>query len=155
MRREREPPKYNGKNDIRDYLIQFEMIAEINEWDNEECGLHLATSLLADACDVLKLIPSELKRDYMSIQKALLERYCPEGREAMFTVELWNRVCKKGEKVATFGHEMRKLAKEAYPHAMLHEQILVNLYVKGLPNKEMRRHVHLSRPKTLNDHFGN
>ena len=33
--------------------------------------------------------------------------------------------------------------------SFIHEQVLIDLFVKGLPTKEMRRHVHLSRPSSL------
>jgi hypothetical protein len=41
------------------------------------------------------------------------------------------------------------LAKDAYPKHTLHEPFLVDLFAKGLATKEMRRYVHLSKPRTL------
>jgi hypothetical protein len=141
--------KYDGKTDIRNYLVQFDLTANYNGWNDEECGLQLATSLIGEAREVLSFLPLEMASDYESLYEALMKRYAPHGRETHFTVQLWNRCCEKGESVATFGHAIRKLAREAYPGLSIHEQLLVDLFIKGLPTLNMRRHVHMARPRTL------
>ena len=148
-RRQKEAMKFSGKGEVKDYLLYFELLADYNGWDNHTAGLELATSLTDDAREVLSSLPPGMISDYLSLQHALLSRFSPDGREASFTVRLWNRVCNRGESVAAFGHAVRKLAKEAYPGIALHEQILIDIFVKGLPTREMRRHVHLARPTTL------
>ena len=52
---------------------------------------------------------------------------------------------------STFGYALRKLAGKAYPHMQLPEQLLVNLYINGLGDKELKRHVYLSKPDTLDE----
>ena len=148
-RREKEPMKYDGSTDVKDYLLYFDLLAEMNGWSDRECGLQLATSLVGDAREVLSSVSPGLTRDFASLEQALLTRFSPEGRESSFTVLLWNRTCKKSESVSAFGHAVRKLAKEAYPGVKIHEQILVDIFTKGLPSPAMRRHVHLARPASL------
>jgi hypothetical protein len=94
-------------------------------------------------------LSKDMARDYVTLQQALMNRFSPEGRESYYTVQLWNRTCQKGEKVAEFGYALKKLAKIAYPGVSLHEQLLVDLFIKGLPTREMRKHLHLARPSTL------
>ena len=139
-RREKEPMKYDGSTDVKDYLLYFDLLAEMNGWSDRECGLQLATSLVGDAREVLSSVPPGLTRDFASLEQALLTRFSPEGRESSFTVLLWNRTCKKSESVSAFGHAVRKLAKEAYPGVKIHEQILVDIFTKGLPSPAMHRH---------------
>ena len=98
---------------------------------------------------MLGSMPREQTRNYIQLQRALLQRFSPEGRESTYQVELWGRACRKGESVVSFGGALRKLAREAYPGLGLHEQVLVDLYVRGLPSKEMKRHVHVSKPRSL------
>ena len=62
-----------------------------------------------------------------------------------------NRNKKSNEDSTTFGYALRKLAGKAYPHMQLPEQILVNLYINGLGDKELKRHVYLSKPNTLHE----
>jgi hypothetical protein len=142
---------YNGRTDIKDYLLQFGIVANYNGWDRQERGMQLATCLIDEAREVLGSLPGWKTQDYAALKRALLHRFSPEGRESKFTVELWNKRCGKTESVAAFGHSLRKLSKEAYPGVAMHDQILVDLFVKGLPTREMRRHVHLARPPSLDD----
>ena len=55
------------------------------------------------------------------------------------------------EKLSTFGYSLRKLACKAYPAMQLPEQVLVNIYINGLGDKELKRHVYLSKPETLDE----
>jgi hypothetical protein len=123
----------------------------MNYWTNEECGYQLASCLTGEATEVMGSLSKEMARDYLALQQALINRFSPKGRESYFTVQLWNRSCLKGEKVADFGYELKKLAKKAYPKVRLHEQLLVDLFIKGLPSKDMRKHLHLARPSTLEE----
>jgi hypothetical protein len=138
-----------GRTDVKDYLLQFEIIAEMNSWSNEECGYQLASCLSGEATEIMGSLSKDMARDYLALQQALINRFSPDGRESYFTVQLWNRTCKKDEGVAEFGYALKKLARKAYPKVRLHEQLLVDLFVKGLPTREMRRHLHLVRPATL------
>jgi hypothetical protein len=150
-KRDKEPKEYSGKTDVKAFLLQFELIAEMNSWTNEECGYQLASCLLGEATEVMGALSKEMARDYLALQQALINRFSPKGRESYFTVQLWNRSCQKGEKVADYGYELKKLAKRAYPKVLLHEQLLVDLYIKGLPSREMRKHIHVVRPTSLEE----
>ena len=46
-------PSYDGSSSLHDYLIQFEMISELNQWSSEMKALQLATSLQGKARGVL------------------------------------------------------------------------------------------------------
>lgn len=51
--------------------------------------------------------------------------------------------------MATYAYALRRLAHKAYPNMQLPEQVLVNVYINGLGDKELKRHVYLSKPQTL------
>ena len=102
-----KPSKFDGRSDINDYLLQFEILAEANGWDEVESGRQLAGCLSGEACEVLGSLGSERARDYVSLVTALVSRYSPQGREGKFSVELMNRTCKKGESVSEYGQSLR------------------------------------------------
>lgn len=77
------------------------------------------------------------------------QRFDPEDRETAYSFELMNQVRKSGEDVATYGYALRRLAYRAYPSMQLPEQVLVNLYINGLGDKDLKRHVYLIKPQTL------
>ena len=59
------------------------------------------------------------------------------------------RVCSSREDVATFGHQIRRLARKAYPNNDLPERVLIDLFIRGLPSEEMKRHVSSFEPNSL------
>jgi hypothetical protein len=60
---------YNGKSSWLDYLLHFEMIAEINHWDTSTMAMELATSLRDTALAVLGDVEKEEQRDYLTLVK--------------------------------------------------------------------------------------
>ena len=60
-----------------------------------------------------------------------------------------NCKCKKKESVSKHAQDLRALARKAYPRRPHAEGVLVDLFARGLPSKEMRRLVQVSRPRTV------
>ena len=145
-RREKEPAKYEGRSDLVDYLHHFSKIAKRNQWTYEVCGLELATSLQGEAREVLRFLPLDKEDDCNAIIQALSTRFDPEGRESRYSAELMERVCQPKEDVATYGHQLQRLAKKAYPGSQLPERVLVDLFIRGLPSDDMKRHVSSFEP---------
>jgi hypothetical protein len=141
--------RYNGKTDWNDYYSHFTAVAEWNAWSYHECGLQLALSLVDEAREVFSGLPSSQRQDFNVLVNAMKQRYDPEGRETTYSFELMNRVRRHGEDSAGFGYALRRLANRAYPHMQLPEQILVNIFINGLGDKELKRHVFLAKPDTL------
>ena len=127
--------KFDGQNDW-------------NDWTYCEAGLQLAISLTDEAREVLGSLPSAHQHDYDILVDALTRRFSPEGRESQYSLELMNNMCKSDQSVTAYGHTLRRLANRAYPGQIV-DKILVDFYMKGLPNQDMKRHVYLAKPKTL------
>ena len=108
-----------------------------NQWGYHECGLQLAISLVDEAREVLSSLPRHLQNDYNSLVEALTSRYSPAGKESQFAFELMNRTCGPEENVAVFGQALRRLASKAYGESV-NDRILLNLLVKGLPDRGMQ-----------------
>ena len=150
-RREREPMKFNGKTDWRDYLGHFTAVAEWNRWNYEELGLQLAISLTDEAREVLGSLTGAEQYDFETLKGALTRRFSPEGKESQYSLQLMNLTCKPGETVTSYGQTMRRLANRAYPESLLDEKVLVDLYIRGLPDYDMKRHVYLAKPVSLTE----
>ena len=71
----KEPPKFSGKGEVKEYLIQFQICSQINHWSYGECGEQLATSLTDDAQEVLTAVPRGLTADYDALSRQLLHRF--------------------------------------------------------------------------------
>lgn len=62
-----------------------------------------------------------------------------------------NQTCSSDEDVSNFRHTLRRLASKAYSDKPADEKMLVNLFIKGLRDVEMKRHVYLEKPQNLTE----
>ena len=145
-KKEKEPSKYDGKTDLADYLFHFSKVAKRNGWDYANCGIELATCLMGEAREVLSCLPIEIEDDYNTLVNALSTRFDPEGKESKYSADLMERTCLPREDVATYGHQLKRLARKAYPSNDLPERVLIDLFIRGLPSEEMKRHVSSFEP---------
>ena len=56
--------KYDGKSDVHEFLLQFEISVGYNEWDNTKCGIYLATCLVDEACKLMGRLGLTAAKDY-------------------------------------------------------------------------------------------
>ncbi len=78
---------------------------------------------------------------------ALHQRYDPEGREGWYSMELM----KRGGVVRMWLHLVMGFASWLAKHTLdrLPEAVLVDLYICGLGDKSLDRHVYLEKPQSL------
>ena len=145
----KEPRKFNGKDDLNDYLLYFARMIKLNNWPYDIAGLQLATSLEGDAASVLSRLRNGLSEDYHEICRALWNKYYPSGSEGRFAFDFLNRVRKSNETPVQFGEALVRLASHAFPCGNVPEQLLVNLFAKGLADEEATKYVYLAMPQTL------
>ena len=151
QKRSMVPMKYDGLSDFEDFIGHFDAVALWNEWTYEEKGMQLACCLIQDAREVLTTVPLPMQTDYDSLIGALDERFRPPGREAQYTFKLMNRTLRENEPLAAYALDLRRLAKRAFPGEPPNERLMINVFVKGLRDNGMKRHVHAFTPDTLRD----
>ena len=93
----KRPATYDGKSSCRDYLVQFEMIAELNRWDAPTRDLELATSLRGLALAILSDLGPKERGDYNKLLRALVGRFEPDNQSEVFRSQLKGRQRRKGE----------------------------------------------------------
>ena len=147
----REPPKFTGKTDVHDFLSQFELVRKYNRWSEYDAGFELACSLDEDARELCSTLPEAESCNYKNLREALRNRFAPPGNESRHVVHLFGRVMQKGETVAAYGGALRKLARDVYPRNPLGPHVLVGLFIKGLRDKDLQRHVHMGKPQNLEE----
>ena len=153
-RRERIPDTFDGSEDeLKDYLLYFEICANWNGWDYHDMGLNLAMSLRGPALQVLSLLKHEDGNDFDAIVNVLRCRFDPGGREWFWKARF--RDCKKlpGETTEEYMFALQKLASLAYPQFSpeVRETLVVDRFVAGLPSMDIQRHVYFSHPATIAD----
>ncbi len=149
--KEKEPDKYDGKSDLTDYLCHFGKVAKINKWTYTDCGLELAISLMGEARSVLPDLPKLKEDDYLSLVHALIQRFDPPGREYKYSSDFLERCCGPEEDLSEYAHQLRKLARKAYPGITVPDGIIIDVFIRGLPERDMIEHVSLAQPQTLKE----
>ncbi|ESO93008.1 hypothetical protein LOTGIDRAFT_162033 [Lottia gigantea] len=71
------PNKYDGCSSLEDYLIQFEVSARINRWNNREKAEFLAVSLVGPAQELLGTVNPYTLQEYGALVEALRQRFSP------------------------------------------------------------------------------
>ena len=122
-----------------------------NEWTDQEKAAQLSICLRGNAQRVLsELTKSELS-DYNKLRSALTQRFCPPERETAFRCEFRTRRRSRDESAAEYGYSLKRLASHAFPQIpmSMRESLVIEQYVSGLGNAELKRHVQFSHPSTL------
>lgn len=149
--RNKKPANYDGKSSWSDYLIQFEMIAELNKWDNLTKAYELATSLRGDAQTVLSDISPNMRRNYQQLVNVLGSRFEPRNQSELYRAKLKNKVRKRGEKLEDLAHDIKSLTRYAYPNVSpeTREQLSKDCFIDSLCDAELEWAVYQGKPYSL------
>ena len=86
-----KPSTFDGNTSWSDFKSHFEVCSELNGWTHNEKGMYLAVSLRGNAQGVLGNLPSYEQRDYLSLCKALEQRFAPSNQTDLYRAQLRER----------------------------------------------------------------
>ena len=75
MKPTQRPKTFDGKTSWDAYKTQFEIVAQINRWDDNEKAAFLTASLQGPAVNVLNCLSESSRRSYNALLQALDSRY--------------------------------------------------------------------------------
>ena len=151
----KRPANYDGQTSWRDYLVQFDMVAELNpwlnRWDRVTKALELATSLRGGARSVLADLSPEDRNNYESLVAALAARFEPDNQSEVYRAQLKARRRKTGESLTELAQEVRRLTWKAYPstNAEIREQLASECFIDALNDAELEWAVFQTKPSSL------
>ena len=150
-RRIEKAPKYDGKSDLTDFMVQFEQVAAWNKWTESDKAAQLLISLDGTAKQMLSELTMDKIGNYQSIKQALINRFNPVERETAYRCEFKSKRRQKGESIEDFGYSLRKIALKAYPNVNFSgvETHVIDQFIQGLGNAELKKHVQFHHPQTL------
>ncbi len=145
------PAEYDGKSSFQDYLVHFEMVSDLNGWDQLTRALELATSLRGQAQSVLSDLTPEERRDFISLVKVLTWRFEPDNLSEIYRAQLKGRERHKDEALPVLCHDLKKLVRKAHPGAppTFRDTIATDSFIDALGNEELEWAVHQAKPKTI------
>jgi hypothetical protein len=151
--RYRKPANYDGKTDWQDYFVQFEMVAELNQWDDRTKALELATNLRGVAQGVLSDLRPEHRMSYRHLVFALQSRFEPTNQSELYRAQIKNRIRKKGEALTELAQDVKRLVRLAYPESpsAVREHLARDCFIDSLNDSELEWAVFQGKAYTVED----
>ncbi|XP_069110225.1 uncharacterized protein [Argopecten irradians] len=148
-----KPHTYDGTDDLEEYLTQFNIVSEINEWSYDSKSLHLAGSLVGGARALLNEMSHEQRRDYKSLVDALNTRFGSENRAEIFRSSLQSKVKGKDETIPELAQAIKRLTRKAYPNAAsdMIELLSLDYFIDAITDTEVRLRLREVGPKTISE----
>ena len=128
-----ESPKYDGKSNIKQFLIDFERYLEfIAVEEDAEMAALLYSALTGDALAWARLLPSEETKSYMILKDLLKSEFSPDNfQKATKRGLLYGTTQKDGESFRSFLRRLQTMAKESMDRETMTERELVTIACKG------------------------
>ena len=149
------PPlsKFNGEQTeegetFKDWLAQFEMVADVCGWKGQIKLAHLVTRLRGQALAFYRTCTSAQTANYTALVAELTKQFTPVHIPAVQTSVFHDRQQKVEESVDSYTQDLRKLFIKAYPMSKqgskeakeMGKTVLANQFIVGLV-PELKRKV--------------
>lgn len=146
-----KPQYYDGSDDWEEYITQFDILSDINNWSYESKSLYLAGSLTGPARAILNELSSSERRDFDKLVRALSNRFGISNRAEMFRSQLQSKTRNKDESIPELAQMIRKLTRQAYPNASsnLLDVLALDHFIDALTDADMRFRLREARPKNI------
>ena len=149
-----KPLCFEGKeNCIESHLMQFEIIAKRNQWDDLEKADFLKCTLSGEASHISRDL--EESATYDDVITKLRQRYGSLEQIESFRMELKQRKRKPGESLAHLLKDIRRLFMQAYPGPPNYMTQLTakDAFIDVLDDRELTIKVMEREPNTLDQAF--
>ena len=147
------PSKYSGSTPWEDYVSHFEIVTEINGWNEREKACFLAASLEGSAAQIISDIPAFQRQDYQLLVRCLADRFSAYQQKDLCMLQLRNRTKKSGESYSQLAEDIRRLTSRAYPSADFStlESIACQHFIDAVPDPDIRRDLRKTKLRNLRD----
>ena len=131
---------YDGQTDIGEYLTQFNLIAEINNWSYKPKSLYLASSLTGSARSLLTELTEFQKRDFDSLVELLRTRYGTRNKAEIYRSQLKSIHKHNDQSIPELAAQVKKLTRQAYPDANMEltEILALDYFIDSLDDSDIR-----------------
>jgi len=140
-----KPDTYDGSVTLKEFLVQFELIARANHWSGDAKTAILVSSLRGKARVVLENEEDLENLSYDEL-KSKLELHFREIRLSQnYYSQFANRRQKFGEDITSLGSDLEKLSRLAYPECSqtIRDKIACTQFVSALSDQFVSRTLQL------------
>ncbi len=148
----KRPAPFDGEGSWEDYLVKFELLSKINNWNDHTKALELATSLKGQALQVLTELQPQQRESYVALVAALTARFDPSNVTELYRAKLKERVRGENETLPELAHDIQYLTRKAYPSMDTHarEHLILEKFIESLSDLELEWYVFQSKPQNIN-----
>ena len=152
-RRETEARRYNGKEPVAEYLLQFELTARRNGWTDHEKATSLLCALDGPARSLLAEIDDIDDISYATVKNLLTKRFGPISLPDVHEQALQDLRIARGQPIREVTTEVSRLIKLAYPEfdAAARERLAVKALITATNDKETMFYIREKDPKTMEE----
>jgi hypothetical protein len=148
---QQKAPIFDGRTTWEAYAAQFEIIAEINGWNEAERAQFLVSALRGGTLNTLSNLNVGQRRNYGELVRAFKRRYGASGQPELAKSKLRARAQRRDEKLPELAEDVERLTRLAYPD--VNEETLDSLamdqFLDALRDEDVRKEVLMSRPTGL------
>ena len=149
-----KPPRFEGKEHcIESHLVQFEIVAKRNGWDDGEKADFLKCSLVGEASQLLRDLSESATYD--DIVYKLRQRYGSLEQLESYRMELKQRKRRPGESLSSLLKDIRRIFTLAFPGPpnYMTELAAKDAFVEALNDRELMIKVCEREPGTLDQAY--
>jgi hypothetical protein len=147
-----KPETYSGETEWKTWLVHFNIIAEINNWQGVVKAKFMGGALRKEALKLYASLSTEARADPDQIISELKSRFDPCDPAQTYRLQLRQRRRKTDESLPALATEIRMLTNKAFPDApsSVIDEIAIDHFVEALEdNMDVRMAVRRAQPKTL------
>lgn len=147
------PDIYNGEDEWRDWLFQFESCAELNGWDDTTKCKFVFVRLKGTAGKALGDLDQDTRTDWKKLKDELTSRFDATTRPDLYKSEFMGRRKKDSETYLELGNAIRSLARKAYPSltSKVRDELAKDKFLRALDKTELALRVRHTNPKSLDE----
>ena len=151
--KQKKIPPYDGKDSWSDYLVQFEIVATMNRWTEDQKAQELATNLTGRAREVLTDLSPQDRLNFSALVSKLAMRFEPKDLTGVHQSQLRSYRRKRNQSVPELMQEVSKLVRKAFPSADddTRNFMAVSSFITALHHETQELFVFQRDPRTLED----
>ena len=147
-----KPVPYDGQSSWEAYKLQFEMLAQLNGWNETQKATYLAVSLRGTALTVLTNLPPGQHSDFKSLLSALDNGFGTAHQTELNRVKLRNRT-RREESLPELAGDIECLSRLAYPDAApgMIDVLAKDQFIDAITDKDIRLRIRQNKPTSLRE----
>ncbi|CAC5405166.1 unnamed protein product [Mytilus coruscus] len=144
---------YDGLGSWQDCIVHFEMIAEINGWDENTKALELATCLRESAKAILSDLRPDLRRSYAHLVAALTSRFQPSNQAELYRAQMKSKSRNKDQSLPELAQDIKRVTRLAYPTAPIEvkEQLARDCFIDSLNDADLELAIFQGKTNSIDD----